>query len=173
MPLNQNQKFLAVSPPLPAYRDDFFMSIAINEAQRACKAGEVPVGCVLVSDEGKILAAFGNETISRHDPTAHAEMLAIRHAAHTINNYRLTDAHLYVTLEPCLMCAGAILAARIKRLVYGTCDLKAGACGSIYNVLQDSRLNHLVEIRAGVLENQCKNILSEFFATKRPIKDCT
>ncbi len=155
--------------PTPLLSDDFFMSIAIKHAQAAFAAGETPVGCVVVSSDGRVLAASGNEVIRRCDPSAHAEMLAIRLAANKINNYRLIDSHLYVTLEPCAMCAGAIVAARIKRLVYGTCDFRAGACGSIYNIIQDSRLNHFVEIRAGVLELECKHILSEFFALRRTL----
>ena len=128
--------------------------------------GEVPVGAVLVVD-GEVVAARGNERESLHDPTAHAEMLVLRDAAARAGGWRLRDATLYVTLEPCTMCAGALVLARIKRLVYGADDPKAGAAGSILNVVDHPALNHHPEVRAGLMEAECSALLGEFFANLR------
>ena len=142
------------------------MAKAIELARRAQAAGEVPVGAVVVVD-GEIIGRGYNQPIGRCDPGAHAEMLAIRDAAKTIGNYRLTGATLYATLEPCIMCAGAILQARIARLVYAARDEKAGAAGGALNLLQSPFLNHQCEITAGVEAQRCGELLTDFFAAKR------
>ena len=146
--------------------DTDFMKIALQEASEAFRHGEVPVGAVLVLDS-QILAQAHNAPISRQDPSAHAEMLAVRRAAEAIGNYRLTGATLYVTLEPCVMCAGAILQARLTRVVFGARDPKAGAAGSLYSILSDPRLNHRVIVTEGILKDECADILSRFFKEKR------
>ena len=142
------------------------MRIALAEAGRAGRAGEVPVGAVIVR-EGGLLAKAGNSSISLKDPSAHAEILAIRAAAAVVGNYRLPETTLYVTLEPCLMCAGAILHARIGRLVFGAADPKGGAAVSLYRIFEDRRLNHMVAVTGGVLQAECSEILSGFFQEKR------
>jgi tRNA(adenine34) deaminase len=146
--------------------DDYFMEQALAEARNALAAGEVPVGALIVSN-GEIVARGYNQPISAHDPTSHAEIVAMRDAAKQLANYRLTGMTLYCTLEPCVMCAGAIVHARIARLVFGARDPKAGAAGSIYNVVNDPRLNHQPEIVAGVREAECRRLLQEFFEWKR------
>ena len=143
-----------------------FMKIALEEAQEAYCRGEVPVGAVLVL-EGNILARAHNSPIMRNDPTAHAEILALRQAGGKSGNYRLTGAELYVTLEPCIMCAGAIIQARISRVIFGARDPKYGAVVSLYNILADERLNHQVEIIEGILYEECGEIISRFFQQKR------
>jgi len=143
------------------------MDQALNEARNAELAGEVPVGAVVADRDGTVIASGFNQPISRQDPTAHAEIVAMRLAAKITGNYRLSNLTLYCTMEPCLMCAGAMVHARIQRLVYGTADLRAGAVGSIYNVLADSRLNHQVEVISGVREQECRQIVQRFFAVKR------
>ena len=143
-----------------------FMKIAIAEAQKAFDRDEVPVGAVVVY-EGKILAKAHNSPISLNDPSAHAEMLALRQAAETIGNYRLVGAELYVTLEPCIMCAGAIVLARLKRVIFGARDPKCGAVTSLYNILADEKLNHKVEVTEGILQEECGEIMSRFFREKR------
>jgi tRNA(adenine34) deaminase len=153
--------------PLPEGEwDDFFMRAALDLASRAQAAGEVPVGAVVVKD-GEIIGRGFNAPISRHDPSAHAEMMALRDAAQNIGNYRLVDCKLFVTLEPCLMCAGAIMHARIARLVYGASDPKTGACGGVMNVFAEQRLNHHTEVVVGVLAEECGLMLSNFFALRR------
>lgn len=142
------------------------MLLALELASRAQAAGEVPVGAVVVLD-GKIIGRGYNAPISRNDPTAHAEMMALRDAAQNIGNYRLVGCELFVTLEPCLMCAGAIMHARIARLVYGARDPKTGACGSVLNAFADPRLNHHTEVKVGVLADECGLMLSDFFAMRR------
>ncbi len=132
----------------------------------ALARGEVPVGAVVVW-EGEVLAGAGNSPLGSSDPTAHAEILAIRAAAAKVGNYRLEGASLYVTLEPCLMCIGAILQARIRRLVFGAQDPKGGAVVSLYRIAEDRRLNHIVEVRGGVLEEECGELLRAFFREKR------
>jgi tRNA(adenine34) deaminase len=151
----------------PAQIDDYlYMALAIEEAGRAGAQGEVPVGAALVVD-GEVLAARGNERERRHDPTAHAEMLAIRDGAAISGGWRLEEATLYVTLEPCAMCAGAIVLARIKRLVYGADDPKAGAAGSILNIVDHPALNHRPQVRAGVMAAEASALLQEFFESRR------
>ena len=146
--------------------DFHFMQEALAEARNAAEAGEVPIGAVLVHD-GKILARSGNRTIRDNDPTAHAEIIVLREAAHLLGNYRLADTTLYVTLEPCSMCAGAIIQARIPRLVYGADDPKGGAVRSCFEILSDPRLNHQVEVTSGVLAADSATILQTFFAERR------
>ena len=141
------------------------MRMALSEAESALELGEVPVGAVITM-EGRVLAKTHNSPILMNDPTAHAEMLAIREAADRTENYRLNGATLYVTIEPCPMCAGAIVHARIARLVFGATDLKGGAL-SLYDMLRDRKLNHTVEITGGVLQEKCGEILSRFFRKKR------
>ena len=151
----------------PLAPDDYlYMALALEEARRAGTQGEVPVGAVLVV-AGEVLATRGNERERRHDPTAHAEMLAIRDAAAISGGWRLAEATLYVTLEPCAMCAGALVLARIKTLVYGADDPKAGAAGSILNILDHPALNHRPEVRAGVMAAEASALLREFFASRR------
>jgi tRNA(adenine34) deaminase len=146
--------------------DADYMHHALELAGQAQRAGEVPVGAIVVKD-GEIIGRGFNAPISRHDPSAHAEMLALRDAAQNIGNYRLVGCQLFVTLEPCLMCAGAIMHARIARLVYGASDPKTGACGSVMNVFAEQRLNHHAEIGVGVLGDECGLMLSNFFALRR------
>jgi tRNA(adenine34) deaminase len=147
--------------------DEEFMAEALMEARKALAAGEVPIGAVIVNPEGTVIGRGFNHPISSHDPTAHAEVMALRDAATRIGNYRLTGLTLYCTLEPCVMCAGAIVHARIGRVVFGAPDPKAGAVGSIYNVLNDGRLNHQPQIVAGVRDLECRQLLQEFFQWKR------
>lgn len=142
------------------------MRTALNLAKQAQAAGEVPVGAVVVRD-GKIIGSGFNAPISRHDPSAHAEMMALRDAAQHIGNYRLVDCELFVTLEPCLMCAGTIMHARIARVVYGASDPKTGACGSVMDVFAEQRLNHHAKIVVGVLADECGLMLSDFFSLRR------
>jgi len=142
------------------------MQQALAQAEAARALDEVPVGAVIVR-EGVLLAAAHNERERLHDPTAHAEMIAITQAAAALGSWRLDECTLYVTLEPCPMCAGAIQQARLKQLVYGADDPKAGAAGSLFNLLADERLNHQVEVVSGVLAEPCGQILSDFFANKR------
>ena len=146
--------------------DDAFMRLALDEARRALSHGDVPVGAVLVSD-GEVIAAAGNEKELRRDPTAHAEILCLRAGADRLETWRLTDTTLYVTLEPCPMCAGALVSARVTRLVYAAQDPLAGAAYSLYNIVQDPRLNHSVKLVAGVLEEESSEMLRSFFRAKR------
>ena len=146
--------------------DERYMDLALGEARKAEAAGEVPVGAIIVS-EGKVIGSGFNQPISSNDPTAHAEMVALRSAAEGQRNYRLSTATLYCTVEPCTMCAGAMIHARIARLVFGTPDLKAGAAGSIYNILSDPRLNHRVEVITGIREEECAGLVREFFSKRR------
>jgi tRNA(adenine34) deaminase len=143
-----------------------FMQQALQEARAAAIAGEVPVGAVLVHD-AKIIARSGNRTIRDTDPTAHAEIAVIREAARILGNYRLAATTLYVTIEPCSMCAGAIVQARVPRLVYGCDDPKAGAVRSCFEVLSHSRLNHQAEVTSGVLASDCAALIQSFFAERR------
>lgn len=146
--------------------DRGYMALAIQEAKRAAAQGEVPIGAVLVIG-GEVVSSRGNERERRHDPTAHAEMLVLRDGAAIVGGWRLPEATLYVTLEPCAMCAGAIVLARIKRLVYGADDPKAGAAGTIFNIVDHPALNHQPEVRAGVMAIEASRLLSEFFAERR------
>ena len=147
-------------------RDDYFMRMALREAERALEHEDVPIGAVLVR-EGEIVAAAHNERELREDPTAHAEILALREAARLAGSWRLLDTVLYVTLEPCAMCAGAIVLARVARVVFGASDPKAGACGSVLDVLGEPRLNHRPVVAGGLLAQECGELLSEFFASRR------
>ncbi len=143
-----------------------YMKLALQQAEKAAENGEVPVGAVVVLSDEQIFAAH-NAPISLHDPSAHAEMQVIRAACQTTGNYRLTDATLYVTLEPCSMCAGAIVHARIRRVVYGAADPKTGAVESLYQLLSDSRLNHAPQITSGVEAEACSELLKSFFKARR------
>ena len=146
--------------------DSIFMQQAISQAHNAWALGEVPVGAVLVKD-GEVIATGFNQPIGTHDPTAHAEIVALRAAAEKLGNYRLPGCELYVTLEPCAMCAGAMMHARLARVVYGALDPKTGACGSILNLFEQERLNHHTEVTGGVLAEECGNLLKKFFAERR------
>jgi tRNA(adenine34) deaminase len=147
-------------------QDSVWMEQALAEAKRAQAAGEVPVGAVVVCG-GEIVARGGNRVIQDSDPTAHAEIVALRQAANALGNYRLSDCELFVTIEPCAMCAGALVHARMKSLVYGTDDPKAGAVRSVLGVLNHPQLNHKMEVRSGVLADRCAQLLQEFFRSKR------
>jgi len=146
--------------------DQFWMQHALALARRAEAEGEVPVGAVIIKDE-QIVSEGWNRPIGSNDPTAHAEIMALRTAAAKLHNYRLLNTTLYVTLEPCSMCAGAIIHARVKRLVYAARDPKGGAAGSVFSILPGERLNHQVEISAGVLAEECSGLLSSFFQSRR------
>jgi tRNA(adenine34) deaminase len=147
-------------------RDDYFMRLALREAERALEHEDVPIGAVLVRD-GELAAGAHNERELRADPTAHAEILALREAARLAGSWRLLDTVLYVTLEPCAMCAGALVLARVGRVVYGATDPKAGACGSVFDVLGEPRLNHRPDVAGGLLADECGELLSAFFASRR------
>jgi tRNA(adenine34) deaminase len=147
--------------------DEQFMDLAIAEAQKAYSVGEVPVGAVIVNAEGDVVAVGSNQPVTSGDPTAHAEIIAMRSAAKRLGNYRLGGLTLYCTLEPCAMCAGAMVHARIKRLVYGAPDTRAGAAGSLYNVVDDPRLNHRLDVFRGIRAEECRAILQKFFEAKR------
>jgi tRNA(adenine34) deaminase len=147
-------------------REDYFMRLALREAERALEHDDVPIGAVVVRG-GEVLAGAHNERELRQDPTAHAEVLALREAARLDGTWRVLDAVLYVTLEPCAMCAGALVLARIPRVVYGAWDPKAGACGSALDVLGEPRLNHRPEFAGGLLAEECGALLSAFFAARR------
>jgi tRNA(adenine34) deaminase len=149
-----------------AMTDLDFMNAALALAREAGAAGEVPVGAV-VAGEGRILGRGFNAPIGRHDPTAHAEVQALRDAASTLGNYRLTGCTLYVTLEPCAMCAGAIMHARIARVVYGAPDPKTGACGSVVDLFEQARLNHHAKVEGGLMAAECGALLSDFFRGRR------
>ena len=142
------------------------MELALAEASKAADAGEVPVGALVIKD-GEIVGRAGNRNLRDHDPSAHAEIVAMREAAQRVVNHRLTGCVLYATIEPCAMCAGAIIHARISRLVYGAKDVKAGAAGSVLDVINHPRLNHKLEVVSGLLEDRCSGILQEFFQRKR------
>ncbi len=148
-------------------KDLVFMKRALELAREAMNRDEVPVGAVVVSPEGEILGEGFNQPISLCDPTAHAEILALREAARKVGNYRLLGCTIYVTLEPCPMCAGALVYARLKRLVFGASDPKTGACGSLYNLVQDERLNHQLEVTGGLLAEEASALLREFFKMRR------
>jgi tRNA(adenine34) deaminase len=143
------------------------MERALTFARRAAAEGEVPVGAVLVGEDGGVLAGSGNAPIARHDPSAHAEMLVLRAAGAALSNYRLPNTTLYVTLEPCPMCAGALVHARIARLVYALADPRSGACGSVFDLTRSSVLNHRIEVTGGLLADQSSLLLTEFFSARR------
>ena len=155
---------------LPAANDERWMDYALKDAGQALKRKEVPIGAVIVL-ENRIIGRGYNQTETLQDPTAHAEMIAITAAATYLGSRRLEDSTLYVTLEPCAMCAGAIVLARIPRLVFGAFDPKAGACGTLYNLVQDTRLNHRVDLVGGICAEQCGVLLKEFFAKARAGSD--
>ncbi|MDM8517707.1 tRNA adenosine(34) deaminase TadA [Desulfobacterales bacterium HSG16] len=146
---------------------EFFMNMAIDEAQKAALEDEVPVGAVLTDETGQVIAAAHNRTISLCDPTAHAEILALRQAAKSMNNYRLPGVFIYTTIEPCMMCMAAMVHARVSLLVFGARDTKWGAAGSLYNFCADSRLNHRISVISGVCENECRDMITDFFRAKR------
>jgi tRNA(adenine34) deaminase len=150
--------------------DEDGMRAALRDAQAAAEADEVPVGCVVVHD-GLVIGRGHNQTVTLQDATAHAEIVAIGAASSALGSWRLLDCTLYVTLEPCAMCAGAIILARVPRVVYGAFDPKAGACGSVLDVIHERRLNHRVEVTPGVLAGECGELLRAFFAKKRQKAD--
>jgi tRNA(adenine34) deaminase len=143
-----------------------FMQLALEQAQHAWDLGEVPVGAVVVKD-GVVIAVGYNQPIAKHDPTAHAEIVALRAAAEALGNYRLPGCELYVTLEPCVMCSGAMMHARLAKVVYGATDPKTGACGSVVNLFEQERLNHHTDIAGGVMADECGAMLKSFFAARR------
>jgi tRNA(adenine34) deaminase len=151
-------------------RDEFWMREAINAALAAGKLDEVPIGACLVDSEGNLLAVAGNRTITDFDPTAHAEILVLREAATLINNYRLVDTTIYTTIEPCAMCAGALVNARVKRLVYGAKDERFGAVETHFNICDNELLNHRIEIVSGDLAQECRQLMQDFFRKKREMQ---
>lgn len=152
------------------YDHEHYMRLAIEEAKKAGQSDEVPIGSLIVAESGEVISRACNNTISSVDPTAHAEVLSIRQAAGIIGNYRLTGATLYTTIEPCIMCMGSILHARLKRVVFGAYDSKWGGAGSLYNFAEDRRLNHRVEIVSGICADECRQLIQQFFAVKRKEK---
>ncbi|MFT5396551.1 MAG: tRNA(adenine34) deaminase [Gammaproteobacteria bacterium] len=146
--------------------DKEWMQCAFKLAQKAKEHDEVPVGAVIVHED-KIIGEGWNQPISSNDPTAHAEIIALRDAGNNVGNYRLPDATMYVTLEPCAMCAGAIIHARLSKIIFAVADPKTGACGSIFNLLQAEELNHKVEIDKGIMEDECRSLIQTFFKVKR------
>ncbi|MEE9311534.1 MAG: tRNA adenosine(34) deaminase TadA [Planctomycetota bacterium] len=154
------------SPLISGPTDEHFMNLALAEAMKAYEVGEVPVGAV-IAHKGKVVGRAHNLRETLNDPTAHAEMLAITQAAEAVKQWRLEDCTLYVTLEPCPMCAGAIVNSRIPRVVFGATDPKAGACGSLFNLVQDARLNHRVELEAGLKQQEASELLKSFFREAR------
>ncbi len=149
---------------------EYFMELALEQALIAQSIGEVPVGAVVVDQNSVVIGEGYNQCISKHDPSMHAEMVAIRNACQSVKNYRLVDVTLYVTLEPCSMCAGLLVHSRIKTLVFGAKDRKTGAAGSVFNLVQHPDLNHSIEVVSGVLEARCSSTLSDFFALRREEK---
>lgn len=150
----------------PEFTEISYMKLALEEAAKAARQGEVPIGAVLVK-EGVIVAADHNRREQLGDATAHAELLVIREAGRLLDGWRLSGTTLYVTLEPCPMCAGALVQARVDRLVYGAADPKGGAAGTLYNIVHDERLNHRLSVTAGMLENECASLLQDFFRSRR------
>jgi tRNA(adenine34) deaminase len=159
-------KYTDIPEPDNAKSDELFMEEALRAAQRALDAGEVPVGAVVVCG-GKIIGRGGNRNLSNSDPTAHAEIVALREAGATMGNHRLEGCELFATIEPCAMCAGALVHARLKRLVYGADDPKAGAIRSVMQVLNHPSLNHRMEVKAGVLAGRCAELVQSFFRSRR------
>ena len=147
-------------------KDEKWMNLALEQAVKAEKEGEVPVGAILVKD-GLLIAKAHNQPISTNDPTAHAEIQLLRAAGEELNNYRLNGTSLYVTLEPCAMCLGAMMHARVERIVYGAHDPKTGVCGSSENLIDANCFNHKIDLVSGVLENECKQLLKKFFISRR------
>lgn len=157
---------MMTAPSAELLNDDYFMRLALQQAHLASLAGEVPVGAVLVKD-GIVVASGFNHPIELHDPSAHAEMQALRGAAVALENYRLPGCTMYVTLEPCAMCAGAMMHARLERVVYGAADPKTGVAGSVMNLFAQAQLNHHTSVAGGVLADECSQLLSGFFAQRR------
>ncbi|MFL5885049.1 MAG: tRNA adenosine(34) deaminase TadA [Thermoleophilaceae bacterium] len=155
-----------MKPPVFFPRDEYFMRLALREAERSLEHDDVPVGCVVARDQ-EVIAAAPNERELRGDPTAHAEILALREASRVMSQWRLSDAVMYVTLEPCAMCAGAIVLARVPRVVFGAWDPKTGAAGSVLNVLNEPKLNHRPEVAGGLLADDSAALLREFFSVRR------
>jgi tRNA(adenine34) deaminase len=155
-----------VKPPVFFRRDEYFMRLALREAERSLEHDDVPVGCVVARDQ-EVIAAAPNEREVRGDATAHAEILALREASRVMSQWRLSDAVMYVTLEPCAMCAGAIVLARVPRVVFGAWDPKTGAAGSVLNVLNEPKLNHRPEVAGGLLADDSAALLREFFSVRR------
>ncbi|MDQ3635118.1 MAG: tRNA adenosine(34) deaminase TadA [Acidobacteriota bacterium] len=147
--------------------DEFWMQKAVKAANQARDFGEIPIGACLIDKNGELLAVAGNLTITNNDPTAHAEILVLREAAAKIDNYRLTDSIVYTTIEPCAMCAGALVNARVKRLVFGAHDKRFGAVESVFRLCDTSSLNHRIEITSGVLAEDCRKLMQDFFREKR------
>jgi tRNA(adenine34) deaminase len=144
-----------------------FMDLAIEQAEKASRLGEIPIGAILVNKQDNILSTAHNQTVGMSDPSAHAEILALRAAGNKVGNYRLLNTTLYVTVEPCVMCMGAIVHARVFRVVFGARDPKWGAVGSLYNFAEDDRLNHRVEVVSGICETVCAQMMQNFFQQKR------
>ena len=151
---------------MPLEKDKYFMKAALKAAKKAWENGEVPVGAVLVWDD-EIISTGQNSPITSNDPTAHAEIIALREGGEKLKNYRLIDTTLYVTMEPCTMCMGAIIHARIKKLVFGTFDPRAGAAGSLFDLTIENKFNHKVEVKSGILESECRELIQAFFKQKR------
>jgi tRNA(adenine34) deaminase len=151
---------------VPLEKDKYFMKAALKAAKKAWENGEVPVGAVLVKDD-EIISTGQNSPITSNDPTAHAEIIALREGGEKLKNYRLIDTILYVTIEPCTMCMGAIIHARIKKLVFGTFDPRAGAAGSLFDFTIENKFNHKVEIKSGILESECRELIQGFFKQHR------
>ena len=151
---------------MPLEKDKYFMKAALKAAKKAWENGEVPVGAVLVKDD-EIISTGQNCPITSNDPTAHAEIIALREGGEKLKNYRLIDTILYVTIEPCTMCMGAIIHARIKKLVFGTFDPRAGAAGSLFDFTTENKFNHKVEIKSGILESECRELIQDFFKQQR------
>lgn len=147
--------------------DRRYMRLALAEAQKAADRGEIPIGAVLLGADGELLASDGNRSIELHDPTGHAEMLVIRQAGKKTGNYRLTGSALYVTIEPCIMCAGAMIHARVDKLIFGAPDPKTGAVISCYQIGSDKRLNHTIKVWDGIMADECSSLLRIFFQRKR------
>lgn len=154
-------------PPILSEQDSAFMRMAIALAEDAGRCGEVPVGALIVGPDGQVIGRGFNQPILRHDPTSHAEVMALRDAATRLGNYRLPGCTLYVTLEPCAMCAGAIMHARIGRVVFGARDPKTGVAGSVIDLFAEIRLNHHAAVEGGILADECGGLLSSFFAARR------
>jgi tRNA(adenine34) deaminase len=170
LPFRCQTAVMTTDAAVARFSDEEYMGLALDAARQAGSSGEVPVGAVVVAG-GSVVARASNRRETDQDPTAHAELLALREAALELGTWRLTPATIYVTLEPCPMCAGALVAARVGRLVFGAADPKAGACGSLYNLCADPRLNHELPVTAGVLHDECSALLRQWFARRRSGSD--
>jgi len=152
------------------HSQEFYMKIALTEAHKAYEMGEVPVGAVVTSSRGEVLSKSHNETIKRNDPSAHAEIIALREAAEVLKNYRLNNTRIYVTIEPCVMCAGSLIHARVEEVIFGVSDPKGGGLVTLYQLGNDARLNHQLKVTSGVLKAECGAIIQRFFQEKRKTK---